>query len=181
MTALFDAPRSRRCRAVGFKTKPKDVWDLVAFGEVLRARDVRVVSLRRRNPVKLAVSTLNARRLHERSGRWNRVASDPELGPLQVAPAELSAVIERCTAAQAEVDALVGALGLASIALDYEDLLVDRTAWLRRVTDFLGVAPLSAAGRVEKATDDDLRVALADFDAHAAYFRATAHAPHFDP
>lgn len=176
---LYDTPRPRSCRAVGFKTKLKDVWDTEAFADFLRARDVRVISLRRRNPVKLAVSTLNARRLHAQTGRWNRTADVPPLGPLSVTPEELAATVDRCIAAQAEVDAFVRPLGLPSIALDYEDLLEDRAAWLRGVTDFLGVAPQELHGTVEKATDDDLRAALADHERHARHFAGTPLAHHF--
>lgn len=176
---LYDTPRAQTCRAVGFKTKLKDVWNLEAFAGLLRARDVRVISLRRRNPVKLAVSTLNARRLHGQTGRWNRTAGVPALGPLSVTTEELAEMIDRCIAAQAEVDAFVRLLALPSTALDYEDLLEDRAEWLRGVTDFLGVAPQELHGTVEKATDDDLRVALADHDAHARHFAGTPLAAHF--
>lgn len=179
LAALYDAPQPTTCRAVGFKTKLKDVWDLAAFAEFLRARGVRIIVLQRRNIVKLAVSTLNARRLHDLTGRWNRTAGTPELGPLRVAPQELADMIAGCANAQTEVTDYARATGLPTLELDYEDLLADRAAWLRRVTDYLEVAPRALAGSVEKATHDDLRVALADHDAHAAYFARTPFAECF--
>lgn len=179
LTEFYDQARPKPVRAVGFKTKLKDVWDHGAFADFLRSRELRIVSLRRRNMVKLAVSTLNARRIHALTGRWNRSADAPQLGPLETSPEELGAMVARCIAAQREVDAYVGALGLPSLALDYEELLADRSAWLARVTDFLGVDSMPLAGTIEKATDDDLRVALADFDRLRAHFASESFAADF--
>ena len=51
--------------AVGFKTKLKDVDDHHDFTELLREQDFRIILMTRRNTLKLAISTLNARRLFE--------------------------------------------------------------------------------------------------------------------
>jgi LPS sulfotransferase NodH len=161
---LYDRPRPRGVRAVGFKTKLKDVRDLDAFADLLRERSVRVIELGRRNLVKLAVSTLNARRLKARDDLWNRTAGTDELGPLDVAPRDLLETIRACGEAQGVVSAYVARLELATLRLEYEDLLADREAWLGRVATFLEIPARAMQGDVLKATDDDLRVAIADFE-----------------
>jgi len=92
--SVYDTRRDASIGAVGFKTKLKDLWDGGAFATMLRARDVRVIALRRRDVVRLAVSNINARRVVERTGRWNRHAGSPALPPLEVAPEVLERMIE---------------------------------------------------------------------------------------
>lgn len=177
--SLYGDARPAPVIATGFKTKPKDVWDLGGFAQVLAELDVRVIALSRRNLVKLAVSTLNARRLHESTGRWNRTAETPAPGPLAVSAEELAATIDRCAAAQAEVHGFASSCGRPVLHLDYEDLLLDRGRWIGSVLDFLELPKRELAGEVEKSTADDLRVALADFEGLRAHFRGTAREADF--
>ena len=179
LRSYLDLPRPPAVHAVGFKTKLKDVADLEGFSHALRSRRVRVLALRRRNLVKLAVSTLNAKRIHDATGRWNLRGSDAALSPLAVQPDDLAHAIEGCAAAQREVDDYTARLGLETLVLEYEDLLADEAAWLDRVARFLGVEPRPLRGTVEKATSDDLRIALADHAMHAARFADTPYAGDF--
>jgi LPS sulfotransferase NodH len=176
---LYDTRREPSVVAVGFKTKLKDVWSLDAFAALLRERGVRVIALRRRDVVRLAVSTINARRVLERTGRWNQHAGSLALPPLQVAPADLERMIENCIARQNELERYVADLGLRTLQLDYDDLLLDRDRWLGQVTAFLDLAPQPLHSDVVKATDDDLRRALANYDEIAAHFRGGPHASAF--
>jgi LPS sulfotransferase NodH len=176
---LYDRRRDPAIAAVGFKTKLKDVWNLDAFAAMLRARGVRIIELRRRNPVKLAVSTINARRLREQSGRWNRTGETRPLGPLAVEPADLERMVATCMARQAELAAYVGALELPTLRLDYEELLTDRDRWLARVLAFLKVSDMPLRSELLKATDDDLRRALRDYDAVAKHFAGGSYAAFF--
>jgi len=176
---LYDTPRRNPVRCVGFKTKPKDVWDLVEFGAMLRERRVRIIEMRRRNIVKLAVSHLNAKRIHAETGRWNLASDDSALAPLVAAPAALEEAVAICADAQEQVTRFVGTLGLPTLMLDYEDLLEDRASWLGRVCGFLEIEPRALSGTIEKATSDDLRSALANFDELAAHFAGTPLAAHF--
>lgn len=180
MRSLYLEPKPTPVKAAGFKTKLKDAWDLDQFGALLAELDVRVITMARRNIVKLAVSTLNARRVHAATGRWNRTAASPEIGPLDAAPAEIAATVGRCEAAQLEVLDFAARLARPTLALAYEELLDDREAFLARVTDFLGVSRLPLSGEFAKSTDDDLRRALADFDAVRAVFRGTPREVDFE-
>ncbi|MFM1823268.1 MAG: hypothetical protein RI967_1534 [Planctomycetota bacterium] len=179
---LYRTPRKPPVRAVGFKTKLKDLADREDFARLLDVHAVRIVTMARRNLVKLAVSTLNARRIHAATGRWNNVADAPTLGPLEAGAEEIAAMVDRCERDQREVLAFAESLARPTLHLDYEDLLVDRDAWLRRATDFLEVSPLPLASTVGKATDDDLRAALARYDEVRDHFAATERAVDFsDP
>jgi LPS sulfotransferase NodH len=179
MTELYDSSRRGGVAAVGFKTKPKDIADRAGFLALLRARSVRVVSLTRRNLVKLAVSTINARRIKSETGRWNLASGATQLGPLTVRPEELRAEIERCSAAQLASQELAADVGGPVLTLDYDELVRDEPAWLRRATEFLELTPRPHRSTVAKATDDDLRKALADYDGLRAAFASTAWAQHF--
>lgn len=179
LRSLYLDARPAPVIAAGFKTKPKDVWDLDEFARMLAELDVRVIALTRRNLVKLAVSTLNARRLHDATGRWNRTVETPAPGPLAVSAEELATTIERCAAAQAEVTSFAAACGRPVLPLDYEDLLADRERWLGSVLDFLELPRRALSGEVEKSTADDLRIALADFDGLRDRFRGTAREADF--
>ncbi|MCE2884578.1 MAG: hypothetical protein LW806_06740 [Planctomycetaceae bacterium] len=166
-------------RAVGFKTKPKDVRDPAGFRALLDALDVRPITLLRRNLVKLAVSTINARRIHQATGRWNNAADAPELAPVAIDPLELERQIAACDAAQRDVLRLAGGLRTPALALEYEELLADLVAALGRVTDFLGVQPLPMQAGTGKATPDDLRAALLNHDELREHFRGTAREADF--
>ena len=177
---LYTRPRVEPISAVGFKTKLKDVWHLDGFADVLRKHEVSVIEMRRSNLVKLAVSTLNAKRLVERSGRWNRDSGIDPLPPLDVEPAVLEAEIVRCDEQQRMVGAFVARLGLRTLRLDYEGLLADRVAWLERALAFLHVNPVPLDGDVVKTTDDDLRVALAGYQRHEEHFAGGPYADAFN-
>jgi len=176
---LYDTRRAASIRAVGCKTKLKDVWNLDAFAALLREREVRIIALQRRQVAKLAVSMINARRVAEHTGRWNQHAGSDALPPLEASPEELEELIEACVARQDELRRYVDGLGLCTLRLDYEDLLADREGWLGRVTTFLDLPPAPLHSDVIKATDDDLRRALKNFDQVAAHFRDGPYASSF--
>jgi LPS sulfotransferase NodH len=177
--AHYTDPRGAACRAVGFKTKLKDAWDTDALVRLLDELDVRPVTLVRRNLVKLAVSTINARRIHAATGRWNNAADAPALDPIAIEPAELERQIATCATAQDEVRRLASTLRRPALALSYEDLLADRDAVLAQVVDFLGVRMLPMRHGTGKATPDDLRAALLNHDELRRHFAGTPHASDF--
>jgi LPS sulfotransferase NodH len=155
----------RDLRAVGFKTKLKDVWDLAAFGKLLDDRSVRPIVLTRRNRVKQAVSVLNARRLRAATGRWNRRAGTAPLPAFAIAPADLDETIEACRAADDALADFVGSLRGPTLELQYEDLLADAEGCFRTVLDFLDVPPAPLTSDVVKNTDDDLCRVLSNYEA----------------
>ncbi|MCP3903977.1 MAG: sulfotransferase [Planctomycetes bacterium] len=166
--------------ARGFKTKLKDVWDLDAFRHLLQERGVRVVVLDRRNTIKLAVSTINARRLHERTGRWNRSRDTAALPPFELEPADLERELDECRELRERLAAFADTLELPRLALCYEDLLTDPEGRLAEIMAFLDVPPAPLASEVVKNTDDDLSRVLANHDALREHFAGGPHGAMFD-
>lgn len=170
---FYDTPRHRRIRAVGFKTKPKTIRDHDGFAAMMRERGIRINQLRRRNLVKAAVSTINARRLFDLTGEWNRSNTIKEVGPLLVPPEKLVEMIDLCAHDRAEVKRYVDFLKLPTITLDYEDLLADRKAFFAQIAGFLEIGRITLRGAFEKNTNDDLRHALVNYDEIHSHFSGT--------
>ncbi len=167
-------------RAVGFKTKPRDVLDPGAFGELLRARRARIVLLGRRNDVKHAVSRITAKALHESTNRWNRFDESEKVPPVTVDVDDFDRRIRQIVADKEAVAAYAEGLGLPMLRLDYEELLVDPDAAFGLVLDFVGVRRMALRGRTLKNTSDDLRDAVANLDELRSRYAGTEHEPMFD-
>jgi len=166
--------------ARGFKTKLKDVWDLDAFRDLLHERGVRVIVLERLNTIKLAVSTINARRLHEQTGRWNRSRDTAPLPRFELDPGELERVIAECRRHRERLAAFVETLDLSRLALSYEDLLGDSEARFRDILAYLDVPPAALQSKVLKNTDDDLSQVLVNFEDLRERFANGPYAAMFD-
>lgn len=147
----------------GFKTKLKDVADLDALASAI-GTDVRVVHMVRRDLLRLAISTINARRLHRRTGHWNRADGVRELPPLETGIDTLVETIEECAASVETLATFVGRLGAPTLEVDYAEVLHEPANLLDRVQTHLGVAPRPLSSGVLKNTDTDLRAAVTDFD-----------------
>lgn len=171
---LYETPRKRSIRAVGFKTKPKDIWSIEEFGGMLRGWGARILVLDRRNLLKSAVSRVNARRFHRQSGEWNRFVGKPDLPAKAISPSEIEGEVKVCVEAMNQIRSCAEAFALPTLFVYYEDLLADREEFFRLVTSFLGVRNISMNGVFVKTTDDDLRRALPNYDELVAHFRGTA-------
>ena len=62
----------------------------------------------------------------------------------------------------------------------YEELLPNPQRTFDALSTFLGLRPEPLHGRTEKATSDDLRLALANFDELRAQYAGTPYADMFD-
>jgi len=169
-----DEPRNH-VRAVGFKTKLKDIASLEEFASTLIAHDVRIITLLRENRVKLAVSTLNARRIHALHGRWNLVGGEPQLPPLDATVDEIVSMIERVESSQRDVMTFASRLPLPRLEITYETMLASHDATMKQVQEFLQVDPRPLVGSVAKATHDDLRRSVVHFEALAERLRDTEY------
>ena len=143
-------------RAGGFKTKLKDIRNLGAFSTLLTTRSVRIIIMDRRNTVKLAVSTINARRLHAITGRWNRRGDDPVLPPFELSEGDLRQVIAACEERREQLRAFQCTLPNPVFTIHYEELLAAPEETMRSILTFLDVPPAPLIGSVAKNTDDDL-------------------------
>jgi LPS sulfotransferase NodH len=170
-----------RVKAVGSKTKLGDVLNRDGFASLLRERDAKILHLQRHNVVKLVVSLFNAERVHERTGDWNAYnAADLAKMPFTIDPGDFRVRLEQAVRRRYELRDFVQSLALPTTHLFYEDLLMDRSAFLERTFRFIGVEPIEVTGRTLKSTRDDLRLMLLNFDELRASYAVTEYAEMFD-
>lgn len=165
-----------RKKAVGFKTKLKDVGDQEGLRDLLNRMNVKVVIALRHDIVRQAISVLNARKLIELHGVWNRNSATPELGKLVVDTEQLVREIEEVEKRNQELDAFNQTIQSPKLTLYYEDLCASCDTELQRVQQFLGVTPRRLEGRTLKSTPDNLRDALANYDEVVGRFEGTPYA-----
>lgn len=173
-------PEEEGIRALGFKTKLRDVLDPEDTARVLEKFGASVIVLLRRNRIKHLVSVFNAMRLHEETGDWNLYADGGSLPPLEIDPEQFDEWLQVREQQREEIEAYAEALSLSTLRLTYEELLLDEDALFATVFDFLGVEPRKVEGEARKATSDDLREALANFEELRARYEGTRYEPMFD-
>jgi hypothetical protein len=167
-------------RAVGFKVKLRDVVALEAFGAMLHDVRARVIHLQRRNVVKLTVSNFNSQRIHEATGDWNLYERGAISESFHI-PFELfDSALERVEARRRDLIEYVAALELPSLTLFYEDIVEHHDETVALAFAFLGVEAATVQGAAVKATRDDLRTVLENFDDLRARYVGTRYASMFD-
>ena len=165
MREFFESPQADGVLRHGFKTKLLDVFPRAEFSELLHAPECAVIHSARRNVVKLTVSGLNAMAHYKRTGRYNRIDSDPPLPLLPVPPRAFLAELKERVRREQTLARFIEGLSLPVLKVDYEDLLKDLPGQLEEICGFLEVPPAPMEARDRKNTNDDLRKALANFDA----------------
>jgi LPS sulfotransferase NodH len=169
-------PRLLPIRAVGFKTKLRDVIDRHAFADTLRDLSPKVIHMTRRNVIKHTVSMFNAERIHEATRRWNvRDQEDIELPPIFVDPAHFEKRLQGRIERERELAEFIARLGLPVYEIEYDDLLRNEQAVLKGVFDLLGVKNLPTKSSLKKATSDELREAIVNYDELRSHFRGTPY------
>lgn len=177
ITKLFRDLEKSAFRAGGFKTALSDVASESDFRALLSEWDARLVHLRRRNVVKLAVSHLRGRVLSERiPGAWNIREGQEAPEPFAISPRDLREAIELMEEHARGVDAFCRTWTGPIERVGYEDLLTDGLGVLNRVLGFLGVEGVRAfSTRTRKLTSDDLRESIANFDELARAFAGSPY------
>lgn len=172
----------KRFRAVGFKTKLRDVlFSLDALTALLEDRDARVVHMERHNIVKLAVSEFNAKRLARRGIDGGKLTDERErLSPAVIDPGELREIIEARAAAHQKLRRYVESLDLPVERIAYEELLTDEAGVLRRLFRYLEIESAPVRSEMLKNTPDDLREAVSNFGELREAFAGTEYEPMFD-
>lgn len=173
-------PLISRSRARGFKTKLIDIMEPEGFADLLRQNDCRIIQLQRRNTVKAAISTINARRLWEASGNWNLLNEEDRLSSFVIDEAELDHLLEERERWDADLERYVETLGLPTLQLFYEDLLLDEEEFISRVFDFIGVDTRPVRGRTIKNTSDKLSEVIKNIDDLRSRYAGTKYRPMFD-
>ena len=160
---LFGGRPSRS--AVGFKTKLKDVPDLDVLKACIQGHDLAVFRMRRRDLLRLAISRINARRLHAATGRWNRRSGDRPVSGEDVAVDELVDALACSRDDVARLDDFVAAAGVVPCEIEYADILSEPAKVLARVQDVLGVPHRRLLSSVAKNTSQDLAAAVGNIEA----------------
>lgn len=177
---FYSAPLIGSTGAIGFKTKLVDVLDLDGFAALLQEKQVHVIQMQRRNRVKAVISRINARRLYEATGNWNLYDKSDRMPPMHVKPELFAGYLREREEADEQLDAYVAALGLPTLRVTYEELLVNRDAVLRQIFSFLQIAPHPVQEKTIKHTKDDLREVVENFDALRAHYAGTPYEAMFD-
>lgn len=167
-------------RAIGFKTKLSDVVDRARLEGLLRDLGARIILLRRRNRVKQVISAFRAEELHPRNQDWNLYREADRPGPLVVPIQRFDFWLKRLEDADRDLREYVKSLGLPTLAVHYEDLLIFFEAAMARTFAFLEVPWQPVSGSALKNTSDDLREALANFEELKGHYRNTPYEEMFD-
>jgi LPS sulfotransferase NodH/GT2 family glycosyltransferase len=178
--SFFETPSKAHIRAVGFKTKLRDVTDPEEFAKLLKALNVSVIHLERRNVVKQTVSLLNAVRLYETTKDWNLYAEADRLPPLEIDLVKFADWLSQVEREALRIGRFVEKLPVPTLHLAYEDLLLDSEGTLTRALEFLGVPLEAVHARVMKNTSDDLRQAVSNFVKLRAQYAGTEYERMFD-
>lgn len=164
----------------GFKTKLRDVLNKSGFRDLLQSLNTRIIHLRRRNVVKLTISSFNSVRIRKKTGDWNiydsthkpsETAIDSEVFASWLGGVEKRALDEM---------AFVVALDLPVLTLFYEDFLCDPSSYFEQIFSFLNVPIREVTGKSFKSTNDDLRLAISNFDELRSQYSGTPYEAMFD-
>jgi hypothetical protein len=177
---FFNTPFMGPYKAYGFKTKIVDILDPDGFANLLKAKGCRIIQLLRRNTVKAAISTINARRMYQASGNWNLLSEADRQPAFEVDVDEFDVLIRQRQGWDRELQDYVNKLDLPTLQLYYEDLLKDESSFLGSVFEFLEVAPRPVKGKTLKNTEDDLRKAIINLDELRSRYEGTPFTAMFD-
>ncbi len=173
-------PLVSRKGAIGFKIKPVQLADRAGYAQLLRAQKPKIIHIWRRNRIKSVISHLNGKRLEKATGMWNLYDESRRLPPFEVDFAEFERALRNREQTDRESADYVSSLGLPTLSITYEEMLQDINAVLARTFEFLNVAPLPVKPSTFKATSDDLREVITNFDALRARYAGTEYEAMFD-
>lgn len=166
---FFNDPVHDNKHCLGFANKLSDIVDPDGFAAALREQDIRVLELKRRNVVKQVVSTLNALRTRDITGKFHAYKKeDIVTAPFEIEVAQFDAHLKRLLSRTEALENFVRSSGLPALEIFYEDFVLHREAELLRVTKFLDLnykaLDLTPAGRPLKQTPTDLRDVVSNFN-----------------
>lgn len=167
-------------KVIGFKTKPANMLDPESFAELLRENHCRIIQLQRRNQVKSVVSHLNGKRLAEKTGMWGLFDESNRPTAFEIDPEEFDSTLKNRQKVEQKLVDYVQSLNLPTLAIYYEEMLVDLDDVMKRIFSFLEVAPHKVKANELKITSDDLREVLTNFDELRAMYVGTPYEAMFD-
>ncbi len=165
----------------GFKTQLEYVHDQEFLREQLERACVRLIRLRRRNPVKLAVSMIRGERYsQEHGGRWNVPAGLPPGDIFPISQGLFDRVLRERMAESSNCDRFFAAYDGPRLDVCYEDLISNHDHLFMRLFEFLEVPVESVSGLFRKNTDDKLWEVVTNIYEIAKAYRGSPLADWFD-
>lgn len=154
-------PRSGAAR--GFKTKLKDVAEQSELVKLINDHGIKVIHMARKDLLKLAVSRINARRLKDQVGQWNRDEKIERLPAFEIDVETMEASLQACHDAVQELELFMEDVSSPVLELEYDDMLRDPSACINRVLDFIEVDRCDLQSSIRKNTDDDLSKVILNY------------------
>ncbi len=176
----FSPPLIGRYKVIGFNTKLEQVLDLHEFGKLMKEFKCKVLNLQRRNRIKGTVSYFVGKKLSESTGMWGLFKDEDRPSAIYIDPVEFDEHLRIREQLQQDQDRYITGLGLPTLPLCYEDLLVNKDDVLQQIFTFLGVKQLPVQAASLKITSDNLRDAILNFDELKAKYIGTQYETMFD-
>ena len=170
----------RPIESVGFKTKLTVIGDPTGLGQLIDNEHVRIIHLRRRNLVKLAVSSLAAARLHDRTGQWNLFDENDRLKPFHIGYQEFNDRLQYKISVNQTLDKFIAGLHVPVIRLYYEDMLTDEDSYFRKLYKFLDIPDIACISNIKKNVPDDLKQLVLNVDELKEHYSGTELYKMFD-
>ena len=126
------------------------------------------------------MSALNAQRLHRSSGKWNLETGDSKLGSFKVSIIDFHRQLKDREMAEKELREYIGHLKVPVHSIDYEDLHFNLSEVMCSLYEFLDVPGRNVNSKYQKATSDDLRLVLTNFDKLQDSFKNTKYYQMFE-
>ncbi len=177
---FYTPPWIGKTNALGFKTKYVDILDPDGFAQLLIKHKAKIIVLLRQNAVKAVISTINAKRLYEKTGNWNLLKETDRRSAVEIDPVEFEQLLQLRAQWDHEIISYTEKLPLPQLILNYEEMLTDKNAFTNRVYSFLNVEHILTEGTTLKNTKDNLREAVANFEELRARYAGTAYQSMFD-
>lgn len=192
---LWSTENGEKYKAIGFKTKPFDIPDKTGFIRMLDEFRPTILILRRANLLKQAISV---QRIEQRAESIKQDIGEEKWAKAQVKNSTWNVFDPKQALARSRVDLewLDGLLswlkpattefydfareldenhGLDVVYMDYDDLLLDQSAFFEMSFHVLGVSPFQFKQRVHKYTSDRLRTAIENYEELSEHYKGTEY------
>lgn len=178
VSTFFHDPRYADLACLGFDNKLSDIIDPPAFADALMDEGARLLVLKRRNIAKQVISSLNALRTREVTGKFHAYSESDILDqPFELDPDRFDAHLRRLVTRLEEVDRFVAGHDWPHLEIFYEDLTAERAAVVGRIAEFLeaplGGIELEPPRQPLKQSPTDLRRLISNHEELLERYRGT--------
>lgn len=180
ITSFFQQETPDHIKALGFKTKLRNIEDQENFKQLLQKFDVKVIHMQRNNLVKLAISRINARRLFDQKKQWNLAKGQEKLPPFELSLDDFKEALEFKTTLNSNLTKFIKTLEAPLLSITYEELIASNEIIFKKVQEFIGVTFHPLTSNVAKNTDDNIRNVITNYDEIKAHYKGTAFESEFE-